>query len=131
VILLLALMALASVRQFYGNVRQVDRLDNRRTAWLEQLGHDDSMMLVAPPHFLDYVLKHHPVQWAFVPANDETLALLAASYPIGTLLLSAGELDRSLSSAALAQVGLEPIRRVNFGQEWYWLFRRFEPKAES
>jgi 4-amino-4-deoxy-L-arabinose transferase-like glycosyltransferase len=126
-LLLLAVMALASVRVFFARATAVDRQDDRRTAWLERLGHDDQAMLVAPHLFLPYVYRHHPVQWAFVPANDESLALLAARYPIGTLLLPANQLGETLSAEGLARAGLIQESRVAFGQEGYWLYRRLEP----
>jgi hypothetical protein len=76
------------------------------TQRLEQIGHDDRTMLVSSFRLLDYVRKHYPVQWSFVPANEATLRQLAEHYEIGTILVHRGG---SLRPSFLAELGLVPV----------------------
>ena len=76
---------------------------------LESFGHDDRTLLVCDPHIgMDYVLKHYPVRWSFVPANDETLRRLARAHEIGTLVLTPK--NDQLSDAVLSELGFHLLR---------------------
>lgn len=77
------------------------------TEILESLEHDDRTLLVAPFAIsLDYVVRHHPVRWSFVPANDFTLYKLASRYDIGTLVIAADKLNRTITEETIGDIGL-------------------------
>jgi len=77
------------------------------TELLESLEHDDQTLLVAPWAIsLDYVVRHHPVRWSFVPANDFSLNKLASRYDIGTLVIRAAKLNRTITEEAINDNGL-------------------------
>jgi len=66
------------------------------TRLLEELGHDDSKLLMVwfdlAGSTLDYAVRHYPVPWSFTPANDATFAEIARRHELGTLILSASTL---------------------------------------
>ena len=122
-----ALGCLLAVRAFFQPAANQDARAAQRIAWLEKLGHDDTTLLVSDVEFLHYVHDHYPVKWAFVPSNLRTLELLAAKYPIGTLLLPKDRRNRLLSEAELATAGLMFEQQLAFGDIEYLVYRAAPP----
>lgn len=82
------------------------------TQLLERLDIDPDKLLVSPPWIaLDYVQKHYPVRWCFVPANEESLRLVAAHYEIGTLIVPKASVGRVYSREGLRELHLYPAGR--------------------
>lgn len=78
----------AHLRAAYQERPAADALDDRNTAFLETLGHDDRTVLAAPFRLaLDYMVRHYPVDFAFLPANRETLRMLQVKHRVGTVVL--------------------------------------------
>lgn len=97
---------IVSVYRVFASESQLNRRSAKDTAFLESLQPDNLELLVSPFGMsLDFVLKHHPAKWAFIPANDATLRLLDHKYPIGTLVLRDAN-ARSLNPAVIASLGL-------------------------
>jgi hypothetical protein len=93
---------------------------------LESYHLKDYGVLVAPTFALDYVLRHYPVRYAFVPRNDETLRLLAQTYPVNTVILGKNDRSVGISEQAILEIGL--VRAGGFQLPWwdahYVLFKR-------
>jgi hypothetical protein len=86
----------------------LDAQDDADLAFMSTLGHDDRTLLVAPFDVaLVYVLGHHPVRFAFVPANAPSLDVLARHERIGTLVARPAEAE-AIGADALAAAGLAP-----------------------
>jgi 4-amino-4-deoxy-L-arabinose transferase-like glycosyltransferase len=99
----------------HGNVRQLER----------RVRPDDSLALVAPWEIsLDYAFWHHPIKWAFLPANRYTLELLARTAPIGTVLLPQPQPDDRVSADDLRRIGLAEVGVVTIRRAPYLLFKR-------
>ena len=99
----------------HGNVRQIER----------RVRPDDSLALVAPWEIsLDYAFWHHPIKWAFLPANRYTLELLARTAPIGTVLLPQPQPDDRVSADDLRRIGLAEVGVVTIRRAPYLLFKR-------
>jgi hypothetical protein len=65
----------------------VNAQTRENTAFLESIVGGDQRMVVSPYSLsLDYVNKHYPQPWAFVPENCPTMQLLDDRYSIGTLI---------------------------------------------
>jgi hypothetical protein len=97
----------------------------RDTAFLESIQHDDHYVLVAPWQLaFDYVYDHYPVTWAFLPANRETLVLLDATYPVGTILLPASGADTELTADEILKAGFEEMPPAVLEAERYEVFKR-------
>lgn len=80
---------------------------------MESLGIDESGVLIAPLDLsLDYVLRHYPLRWSFIPSNDETFKLVAEKYPVRTVILPSWDLEEGgrVSERALNDAGLVHIR---------------------
>jgi hypothetical protein len=81
--------------------RAVERMDS--------LDIDESGVLVAPFDLsLDYVLRHYPIRWSFIPANDATFELLAEKHQVNTVILLASDLEegRRVSERAVNDAGM-------------------------
>jgi hypothetical protein len=101
-----AWVSLGAVHDFFRPAAALTSADERRTAWFEQLGHDDRTVLVGPVEFLHYVNQHYPVRWSFVPANGPTFELLAARYAIGSLVVRQDQRPDPALEAAMRRAGL-------------------------
>lgn len=65
-----------------------DAEDRANLSFVEELGHDDTRLIVAPVRLLPpYCVAHYPVSCALLPANLETFFVLADTHSIGTLIL--------------------------------------------
>jgi 4-amino-4-deoxy-L-arabinose transferase-like glycosyltransferase len=78
---------------WHGARRLVPQFDGaagrRAVAVLEGLDLRQGGVLVAPSDFaLDYVLRHYPLRWSFVPRNSRTLRLLARKYHVQTIIVA-------------------------------------------
>jgi hypothetical protein len=99
----------------HGNVWQIER----------RVRPDDRLALVAPWEIsLDYAFWHHPIKWAFLPANRYTLELLARATPIGTVLLPQPQPDDRVSADDLRRIGLTEMGVVQIRKAPYLLFKR-------
>lgn len=107
-----------------GSMTRRDEQADSDTAMLERLEHDDRLLLVAPHALaLDYVVRHYPVPWSFVPANDGTMRLLLQRYEVGTVVLPSthwGLVDPDTLTAA----GLRPALRFRHRELEYAVYRR-------
>jgi hypothetical protein len=109
----------------FTRARIADIEDDRLTAWLEGIGHEDALLLVTPRFMApDFVYRHHPVTWSFIPANRETLDLLAARYVIGTFVLPTQTAATSLTPQDLTDVGLVLKQTAEYDGVAYWIFKR-------
>jgi 4-amino-4-deoxy-L-arabinose transferase-like glycosyltransferase len=110
------LAAIASMDGWgHGNVWQIE----------SRVQPDDRLTLVAPWEIsLDYAFWHHPVKWAFLPANGYTLDLLARATPIGTVLLPQPQPDDRVSADDLRRIGLAEMGVVKIRKAPYLLFKR-------
>ena len=99
----------------FAEAHKTDASDDRNTAFLDGLGHDPRTVLAGPSALaLDWVVRRHPVDYAFIPANDYTLRLLRERHRVGTLILNdPPSVGKGLSRYALAEAGLQGgARRV-------------------
>lgn len=96
---------------------------------LESLDIDPGGVLVAPFDLsLDYVLRHYPMRWSFIPSNDETFKLLAETYPVKTVILPEWDLADGgrISERAVLEAGLVRTLEFQHGRydNTYVLFER-------
>lgn len=119
------------LRADLGDLKTVDKGDDSDRAFLESLGHDDHAMLVAPPALaLDYLVRHYPVDYAFIPANGDTLRMLTANHRVGTLLLPDPQPSGVyLSEQALQLAGLRMTSRRSYQGVSYRVFQPPGPPA--
>ncbi|MGC2184762.1 MAG: hypothetical protein WA637_15910, partial [Terriglobales bacterium] len=99
----------------------VDARTQANTAFLESVVGDDRSMLASPFVLsLDYVNKHYPQLWAFVPENCPTMTLLDTRYGIGTLIMPSrpGTPEQKLCGTSLRFTG----ERLWNGAS-YWVYR--------
>jgi len=102
------------------------------TEILESLEHDDQTLLVAPWAIsLDYVVRHHPVRWSFVPANDFTLTKLASRYDIGTLVIAADKLNTTITEETISGIGLNYERDFDVRGSLFSVFVKRPPSDPS
>lgn len=99
-----------------------DRIDDENTRFLESLGHDDETVLVAPWQLsVDYMLRHHPVRWSFLPGNAKTLALLAKQWTVGTIVIP--DDYEAINARDCEAIGMEYISLVAHRGRSYRVFR--------
>lgn len=125
-----ALISVLSVRFMYKDAAGFDAFVDGFTRLVETLGHDDNTVLVSAfPYSAGYAFTHHPVRWALLPANEESLQMLASKYAIGTLILPrARRLDAfPLTDASLHSVGLTYERTVSYGGIEYGIYKHKIP----
>jgi hypothetical protein len=91
------------VHQYYSN----ERLEIVRD-FAAGYDHEPDKLLVAPYFFVNYAVEHYPVRWSPVPFNVETLRLLEARYPVGTIVLEEGDDTRIFPPGVLAREGFVP-----------------------
>ena len=96
---------------------------------LETLDIDQSGVLVAPLDLsLDYVLRHYPIRWSFIPGNEETFELLVETYPVNTVILPEWDLADGgrISERAVLEAGLVRTLEFQHGRydNTYVLFER-------
>ena len=129
----LAVVSLVMTALMANRFTSMDSLDDQNLAFMEQLGHDDQTLLVAPYEFsLNYVYRHYPVRFSFVPKNRETLELLAQGYAIGSLVLPRVEFEDHFSATDFERYGLAYSETVEYGGEAYLVWRATPgPQAEA
>jgi 4-amino-4-deoxy-L-arabinose transferase-like glycosyltransferase len=109
----------------------------RAVKLLESLNLDHRGVLVAPFDVsLDYVLRHYPLRWSFVPRNTRTLRLLAETHPVRTVIMREDELRgrRPAYRNALRDIGLVRAREIPHpfrGGVTLVLFERRPPPREG
>jgi hypothetical protein len=108
VLLLLIAVGVGGMYSVFVNEDELNAFAKADTAFLESIGHDDQGLLVSSyTYSFGYVLKHHPVQWSFIPANGDTLRLLDKRYPVGTLIVpNSGSSRTYLSDEDIVGIGL-------------------------
>jgi 4-amino-4-deoxy-L-arabinose transferase-like glycosyltransferase len=78
----------SSLQSFHVEFVNSDRYDQKCADFLDSIGVFSANFFIAPPQIsLDYVNRHYPIKWSFIPANDETLMLLADKFPIDILII--------------------------------------------
>jgi len=88
---------------------------DRTLETVEQIGHDETKLLVAPWLLgLEYSVAHYPVRYSFPIENLAGLSLLDQQIPIGTLILPRGKLA-DFPPADLRRVGLVRSGRIDGG----------------
>ena len=118
---------------YLGNARLGSRIEPdagmRAVERLESLRLDDEGLMIGPTALsLDYVLRRYPLRWSFIPANDETLTLLAETHPVGTIILRESDLrnGRRITERAIEHIGLVRSRTFQHGprgdEETYVIF---------
>jgi hypothetical protein len=131
--LVMAALAVAAIWFGFRDARRelttmafMDRLGQANVGQIERrVRPDDSLALVAPWEIsLDYAFWHHPIKWAFLPANRYTLELLARATPIGTVLLPQPQPDDRVSADDLRRIGLTEVGVVKIKKAPYLLFKR-------
>jgi hypothetical protein len=128
---LVAVIGLSWVHQVFRTEPGINEQSARDTAFLESLGLDDRRLLVSPYRVsLDYVQKHYPLQWAFLPTNRATLRLLNERYPIGAVILPIGGHadwlpgDLQLQPSDVAQIGLTGQGETSYRGITFAVFKR-------
>ena len=115
-LLLLGALLAGAYRGGRAYARGFDPTAGRRAVeLLESLDLDHHGILVAPFDVsLDYVLRHYPLRWSFVPRNTRTLRLLAETYPVQTVIMRKDELRgrRPAYEKALRDIGLVRRREI-------------------
>lgn len=107
-----------------------DAKDDVRLALAESLHHDPDRLFIAPYDLgLPYVHRHPRVRWSFVPANDQTLALLHGRYRVGTVVLYRHQLDRQISQHALRRAGLRQVAAWGEGKSAVVVYQTLERAA--
>jgi hypothetical protein len=98
------------------------------TAFLESIGHESVGLLVSPDWLsLDYVEKHYPVRWAFLPSNADTLTLLNERYPIATVIVPVADMAKGrtrLRESDFRSIGLSAVGQVSYRDQEFWIFKR-------
>jgi hypothetical protein len=86
-----AVPSFSVARQMLALFAVLNKDDDALAALVESVHHDPKRMLASPVSMgLPYALRHHPVQWAFLPRNGATLSLLMKRYDVGTLIVPQG-----------------------------------------
>ena len=113
------------LRLDFAEAHKTDASDDRNTAFLDGLGHDPRTVLAGPSSLaLDWVVRRHPVDYAFIPANDYTLRLLRERHRVGTLILNdPPSVGKSLSRYALAEAGLHFVGRFYHDGQIYGIYQ--------
>jgi hypothetical protein len=115
-ILLLGALLAAQYRDSRALAEGFDPTAGRRAVeLLESLDLDHRGTLVTPFDVgLDYVLRHYPLRWSFVPRNTRTLRLLAETHPLQTVIMREDELRgrRPAYRQALRDIGLLRGREI-------------------
>lgn len=126
--ILLTVAAVAGVHSVYGTETATNHESAMDTAFLESIGHDTSGVLASPFKIsLDYVLKHHPAKWIYLPSDDRTLQFVDSKYKVSTLVLPDGPGSTRLTPAGIASVGLVEQKHVSYGGQGYRIFTRLRP----
>jgi hypothetical protein len=113
-------------RDLYAAVDQSDDAALVNLDFVSSLQHDEATVLVAPYDLpMHYIAERYPVHWSFTPYNRETLALLAARYRIGTVLLlvQGANPATELTGADLEPYGLVWQRQVEFKGRVYEVYQ--------
>jgi 4-amino-4-deoxy-L-arabinose transferase-like glycosyltransferase len=93
------------------------------TAFLESAVGTSKLLVVGPyTTSIDYVIEHYPQEWAFRPANCETMRLLHSRHPIGTLIVPVD--SNSLPDASTCGIGLTFAGERSLRGVQYWVFRK-------
>lgn len=93
------------------------------TMFLESVIGTSKLLVVGPYTMsLDYVIEHYPQEWAFRPANCETMRLLNSTHPIGTLIVPVN--NRTTPDASTCGIGLTFAEERNWRGVQYWVFRK-------
>ena len=126
----LAVSGIGETYKVFRSEPGINRQAAMDTAFLESIGHDDRRLLVSPYWVSsDYVAKHHPVRWSFVPANLETLKLLNERYRVGTVVLPvAGQVPggaEKLQSSDVRRIGLIQEAEVSYRGVKFRIFKRY------
>ena len=116
-------------------LRQFEILVDRNITFLEQIGHDNRKVLVAPSRLSSgYGFKNYPVKKSFIPANKQTLDLLANKFDIGTVVLPVSlynnplisddfEHSNPLVSDDFEQMGLSLVQKVKYQGEEFLIYK--------
>jgi len=123
---LLALLAIVHAKGVKNIARRVALAEKPLwTTRLEGIGHDEGTLLVCSAGIgLDYVLKHYPVRWAFLPSDEATLRALERRYEVGTIVEMRARLRQGLGGTALRNLGYEEVDRIEDRLGTYLVFRK-------
>jgi len=78
----------SSLQSFQGDFVNSDTYDQKCADFLDSVGVFSAHFFIAPHQIsLDYVNRHYPIKWSFIPANEKTLMLLADKFPIDILII--------------------------------------------
>jgi hypothetical protein len=120
--------ALAGLALTYGALAPDDlerAVAQRDAAFTESLQHDQQYVLVSPWELgFEYVFRHYPVGWSFVPANRDTLHLLNASHPVGTIILPLASDETTLTADEVASEGFTLVSTARLDGHAYMVFKR-------
>lgn len=110
------------VQDTFAEAAATDKDEDEGRRFLESLGHNDQDggLLIAPVGFsLDYLWRHYPTSYAFMPANPETLQLLLQRHRIGTMVVPRYAPPSAATARALMQAGLRTVAVRRFrGQDF-------------
>ena len=104
----------------------VERAETQRhLEFMQRIGHDKSLVLVTPSDLpFDYLYTNYPVRWSFVPVDRQTLRLLNASYPVGTIILESGSTETELTADDLVAEGLNLVETMRLDGHEYAVYKR-------
>ncbi len=112
-----ALIGASAVIYVLRSEATIDAQTRANTSFLESIVGDDRDMVVSPLALsLDYVNRHYPQLWSFVPENCRTMQLLNARYKIGTVIMPAKKAGGAdiLCDTGLAFAGEHSWRGVTY-----------------
>lgn len=123
----LAVLAVASVHSAYADEDAINRKSTANTAFLESIRRDTGGVLASPWQIsLDYVLKHHPSKWTFLPSDDRTLAFVNSKFKVSTVVLPDPP-STGLTPAGIVSIGLVEQERVVYDGGRYRIFEAPAP----
>ena len=97
----------------------------RDLEFMQGIHSDNRFVLVTPTGLpFDYLYAHYPVRWASVPFNAQTLKLLDATYPVGTVVVDNSSSETELTAGDLAAEGLHLFQTTRLDGHEYAVYKR-------
>lgn len=135
-ITIMIFMSFLSIYLVSNKFRLFEYMLDKNITFLEQIGPDNKKVIVAPSKlYQGYGYKHYPVKWSFIPANKQTLDLLASKFDIGTVVLPVSlysnplisddfEHNNPLVSDDFKEIGLSLVQKVQFQGEEFLIYKK-------
>lgn len=77
-----------SLQRFHNDFTNANIYAQKCNNFLDSIGVSNVNFFVAPHNIsLDYVDRHYPIKWSFIPDNEKTLRLLTDKFPVDMLII--------------------------------------------